>query len=355
MTTIHNPILKEEEISRWSLLKKRPVPEPGVVLVLSGDGQSLLTIEQGNKGLTNGELLWGKYNRLYTVDVGKHHLNFHCKLPCATDAFDFDAEVKLVYSVSKPDLIIKNRIRNVSDFLEPRIEHLMRSISRKYDVQESAEAERIISRKLEEEVSEAGFKLNDFSVKLSLEQEARDRIRKKRNIYEDTQIRKQELKSEIEVEQFQQELQRQRHQFELERRMQQEQFELQLNKQKMDLYGPLIKEGNWEVLAAQLANDPLEAKRTINMLQEQKQIDREDKKQLLKLLIQEGGIEGWQLADFGKGLVNELTGVPRAALESVSDEEVEKAEDVSEQAVVEDKKEEDFYDFVPDEFKREEE
>lgn len=354
MTIIHNPILKEEEISRWSLLQKRPVPEPGIALVLSGDEQNLFTIEQGSRGLTNGELLWGRYNRLYAVDVGKHQLNFYCKLPCATDAFDFDAEVKLVYSVSKPELIVKNRIRNVSEFLVPRIEDLMRSISRRYDVEESGEAERIIGRKLEEEVSEIGFKLDRPTVKLSLEKESRDRIRKKRNIDEEARIRKQEIKSTIEIEQFQQELQRQRDRFELESKMQQEQFKLQLNKQKMDLYGSLIKEGNWEFLAAQIADDPLEAQRIINKLQEQRQIDKEDKKQLLQLLIQEGAIEGWQLGGFGKQLVQELTGVPKIALEKVSDEQIEASENISEQAIEEDD-EEDLLDSVPDEFKREKE
>lgn len=350
MTNNHNPIINEEDISRWRLLKKRPIPEPGIVFVLSGDGRGLFTIEQGSKGLTNGELLWGKYNTLYTVDVCPHQLDFQRKLPCATDAFDFDAEVKLTYSVSKPELIVKNQIRNVRSFLEPRIENLMRSISRKYDVEESGEAERIINRKLEEEVSEVGFKLNDFTVKLSLEEESRIRIRKKRNIKENVQIKKQELKGELELEQFKQEMQRQKHQFELERRMQQEKFELQLAKQKMDFYGPLIKEGNWHFLASQLANKPEDITVIVEMVQNQQQIDRDEKKQLLQLLIKEGGIEGWQLAGFGKQLVQELTGVPMPALENASNDDLKKLSNVSKKAIEED----DLYDSVPDEFKRDE-
>ena len=347
MISEHNPILEEKDISRWSLLKKRPVPEPGTVMIWSGDGKNLFTIGEGSKGLTNSELLWGKYNRLYIVDIGKHQLNFQCKLPCATDELDFDADVKLVYSVSKPELIVKNRIYNVSDFLVPQIEDLMRCISRRYEARESGEAERIIGRKLEEEVSEVGFKLNRFIVKLSLEEETRTEIK---DVGKNTAIKKAQLKSEIELEEYRRRLQNERLFSQSQYAELQEESKLRLAKRKIDFYAPLIEGRNWEALAAQLVDNPEESKKVINALMEQKQIDKNDKQQLLKLLIDEDAIDVNQLTGAGKALIEDLTGVSRAALESSSDDGIKQSEDVFEEI-----EEEDFNDSVPDEFKRKDE
>ena len=83
---------------------------------------------------------------------------------------------------------------------------------------------------------------------------------------------------------------------------------------------------------------------------EQKQIDKNDKQQLLKLLIDEDAIDVNQLTGAGKALIEDLTGVSRAALESSSDDGIKQSEDVFEEI-----EEEDFNDSVPDEFKRKDE
>ena len=223
----------------------------------------------------------------------------------------------------------------------------MRCISRRYEARESGEAERIIGRKLEEEVSEVGFKLNRFIVKLSLEEETRTEIK---DVGKNTAIKKAQLKSEIELEEYRRRLQNERLFSQSQYAELQEESKLRLAKRKIDFYAPLIEGRNWEALAAQLVDNPEESKKVINALMEQKQIDKNDKQQLLKLLIDEDAIDVNQLTGAGKALIEDLTGVSRAALESSSDDGIKQSEDVFEEI-----EEEDFNDSVPDEFKRKDE
>lgn len=354
MADTYDPILSKEELGRWRLFQSRPVPEPGIALVLSGDGQPLVTLKAGDRGLTNGELLWGKYNRLYKVDIGEHSLSFQCKLPCETDAFDFHAEVKLTCSVSKPELIVQRNIRDVRQLLEPLIIEVMRRISRKYKVEESGEAERAISRKVEEEVDDAGFKLNRFALTLSLEQEARQRIREKKDIQEKVEIEKTKLQGNLELEKnkIQGDLELEKFKQQLE--MQRLESEMELKKVRMAFYGPIIQSGNWQLLAAQLSSNPQDViilREMMGRIREQQQIDRHDKMLLLSAALEKGDLEQWKVGEFAKHLLEELTGIPEksfAALQSSPTQNAELITDESEDKTSNSVPEE------PDEFKEDE-
>lgn len=349
MANTYNPIISKEDLPRWRLFQRRPVPEPGIAIVLSGDGQPLVTIETGERGLTNGELLWGKYNRLCKVDIGEHSLSFQCSLPCETDAFDFYAEVNLICSVKKPALIVQRNITDARQFLEPLIIDIMRRTSRKYKVEESGEAERTITRKVEEEVEDSGFKLNRFTLKLSLETETRERIRERKHIQETIVTEKAKIEGTIEIEKIKQELEIQRSQFEIER-----------TKIRMDFYGPIIQAGNWQLLASQLASSPQDVALIMDMIKQQQLMDRNDKIQLLKILIETDSLEGTQLGDSGKRLLQELTGLSEQSLPALKPEFtnnanveiVDKTENDINAEIV-DKTENEIVDSTPDEFKRE--
>ncbi|MFB2891602.1 hypothetical protein ACE1CI_01530 [Aerosakkonemataceae cyanobacterium BLCC-F50] len=298
MSDTYNPILTKEELGRWRIFQQRPVPEPGTALVFFGEGQTLVSIIQGQKGLTGGEMFWGKYNLLYKVDMSEHPLSFRCDLPCKTDAFDFHAEVKFNCLVHDPEMIVRRNVTDVRKILEPLIIEVMRNMSREYEVEQSGIAEREIGDRVKKEVYDVGFQLNRFTLTLSLEQETRDRIREKKRIQETTELEKINIQGMLELEKEKQKL-----------AMQREQFEIERMKLKIDFYGPIIQAGNWQLLTMQLIQRPEDVAVIAEAINQQKQIERDHQIKMLKMLLDADALEGSQIGEVGKRLLQGLIGL----------------------------------------------
>jgi hypothetical protein len=165
--------------------------------------------------------------------------------------------------------------------LEPLIMRTMRSISRNYDVKESAAAERAITQTIEDEAYNVGLKLHRFVVELSLEEDARAHIRKLRQIEHD---KERERKAA--------ELDRQRAELEIERM-----------RMRMDFYSPLIKEGQWQLLALQLTNHPEDVAAVAQILGQQRQAEMNQQLKALKIMLEEDALEGFQMEEAGKSVL----------------------------------------------------
>ncbi len=277
MAETYNPILGREEISGLRLFQPRPKPEPGIALVLFKEGQPLVTLRLGDR-LTAGEVRWGGYKTVYKIDVTEHSFHFNCNLPCSSDAFDFLAEAKVTYAVDDPAMIVKNNTTDARSVLEPLITDTMRSISRDYDVEQSAAAERAIIDAVKNEAYDVGFNLNRFVVKLRLEDDARTHIRSLKQIDRDKEREKKAA----------------------ELTLQRDQLELERQKMKLAFYGPLIEKGQWQLLALQLSNNPEDVATVADMLRQQRQGEADRQLAALKIMLQEGALEGFQLEDAGK-------------------------------------------------------
>jgi len=277
MADTFNPIIGKEEVPRLRLFQSRPAPEPGVALVLFREGQPLVTLWPGDR-LTAGEVRWGNYKTIYKVDVAEHSFEFTCKLPCQSDAFDFQAEVQVTCSVDDPATIVDRNIEDARAVLEPLIISTMRGISRDYDVEESAAAEKAITEAVKGEKYDVGLKVDRFVVKLSLEEDARAHIRKLRQIERDKERERREA-----------EVQRQRDELEMERM-----------RMKLDFYGPLIREGHWTLLALQLTNHPEDVATVAQMLSQERQAEMDRQLKALKIMLEEDALEGFQIEEAGK-------------------------------------------------------
>ncbi|WP_026730996.1 hypothetical protein [Fischerella sp. PCC 9605] len=314
MANTYSPIFSKEPL-RGGLFQRRPVPEPGIALVFSGDGQPLLTIAQGQRGPTKGEMVWGKYNLLYKVDMTEHPLSFRCDLPCTTDAFDFHAEVKFNCSVHNPEIIVRRNVTDVYEVLEPLIVEVMRSMSRNYEFKEVGIAEREIGDRVKQEVYDAGFQLNRFVLKLSLEQEVRDRIRRKTNIQEEVEVDITSIKGKSEVEKTAIEEQNKLEKLKIES----DKLEIERLRIRMDFYSEIIQTGSLQLLILQLAKNPNDVMAVAQMLNQQRQLAVNNEVKLLEVLLKEDAIEGSQLDDAGKHIVQRLIGLierPAPALEA---------------------------------------
>ncbi|NEP00548.1 MAG: hypothetical protein F6K58_18120 [Symploca sp. SIO2E9] len=317
MVDTYNPIIGQEKIKGWRLFQQRPVPDAQTALVFSGEGQPLLTIKQGQRGITSGEMVWGKYHVLYRVDLTEHPLSFRCDLPCKTDAFVFNAEVTFICSVHNPAMIVQRNVTDVSQVLKPLIVEVMRSKSRNYDTEDSGIAERDIGNSVKQAIYDAGFQVNRFVLELSLEKEAREHIREKTRIQKQTEIEKTRLQSSIELERQQRELDKQRQEYELERKKRDEEFELERMKLKMDFYGPMIQAGNWQILAMQLAQNPEDVQVIVQQLNQQTQLEREHQMKMLKMLIDEDALEGSQITEVSKVALQKLLGIAEQSIPKI--------------------------------------
>ena len=303
MVYTYNPIISREKIKTWRLFQKRPVPDAQTALVFSGEGQPLLTIEQGKRGITSGEMVWGKYDSLYRVDMTEHPLNFTCDLPCKTDAFVFHAKVDFICSVHDPSTIVQRNVTDVYQVLEPSVVKVMRTKSRNYGPEESGIAEHDIGNNVKELIYDAGFKVERFVLRLSLEKEAREHIREMASIQNQTEIEKAKIQSNIELEKQQQELDRQR-----------QKNEFELMKLKMDFYTPMIQAGNWQILAMQLAQNPQDIQMIVQQLDQQKQLEQQHQIKMLKMLLDEDAFEVSQINEVGKAALQKLLGVAEQSI-----------------------------------------
>ncbi|HDQ06012.1 MAG TPA: hypothetical protein ENN36_04740 [Candidatus Bathyarchaeota archaeon] len=272
-------LIISKETTRLRLFRPRPAPEPGIALVLFREGQPLVTLWPGDR-LTSGEVSWGNYKTVYKVDITEHSFSFSCTLPCQGEAFEFHTQVDVTYSIENPNLIVERNITDARTVLEPLVVNTMREISREHDVEQSAEAEKSITERVLEESKKysTGLKILRFMVKLSLEEDARNHIRQLKQI-ERTKV----------SERRQAELEKQRIELEVER-----------TKMRMEFYSPLIKEGQWQLLALQLANHPDDVAAIAQMIRQQRQADMENQLRALKIMLEEDVIEGFQMEEASK-------------------------------------------------------
>jgi hypothetical protein len=349
MAETYNPILSTEDLARRGLLQRPPIPEPGVALVCSGNGKPLLTLVQGQKTLTWGEARWG-YNKLYRVDMTEHSLSFQCDVPCKGDAFRFHAEITFRCSVRDPETVVNRNIIDVAQWIKSSVEEIMRIVSRKYDVKDSGNAETEMRNVVNKAIYESGFNLSNFILKLSLQQEVADWIRDQTRLQEEIRLEKtkQNLvweKTQFEVEQEEQKVELERKRIEkqqalendlrlkdlqaklqhqaLEQRLAQQQaeFELKLIEQKTKFYSSILQSGNFHLLALQLAQSPEDVRAILQVLNQQKQVEREHNIRILQTLLDADVVEGWQLTEVGKRALQELIGaseMPQSALQGGS-------------------------------------
>jgi len=313
----------EKELNRW----KRPEsPKPGTAFVFVGDGKPSLTIYEGERGPTQGELLFGRYSTYYEVDMGDRSLNFYERLPCA-DAFEFHAEVRLTYAVNDnpviqaPALIVRRARADAGQFLKDLAVDVMRRSSRGYTHEKIGEAESYIAGRIEDEVRDNGFKLSRAAfIKLSLDEEIHNRLVIKQLSDYDFQDQKTQITRKTELDNLQQTA------------------KLDLKQKRAKIFAPLIKSGDWATLLAMLDLSDPEDKAIQAMVEatlSQQRMQAEKQQKMLEIAIEKGAIEGWQLEGVAKALFKEVSGLSEQSIaflegksESQNSEDAQRTEDV---------------------------
>lgn len=279
----NDPILSSGTFQKLNPFASRPTVEPGVSLVVSSDKGDVLALMPGQR-LTAGDIAWKKYTHYYKVDIGTHNLEFQTKVPCNKDAFNFEAKLQVVYQVDDPTLIVKNNTRDVLTILKPEIENRMRTISRRYNAEQSEEAEQEINKSLGKGVRIGGIFAKQIISNLELEPTAREHLRTLQNTK--NEIARKEAEHELQITIS-------KHEFEIK-------------KLKMDFYAPLIKKGQWNLLALQLAEHPDDVAAIASMINQHQQAELDKQLKMLKIMLEEDVVEGFQVEEVGKRVLQRL-------------------------------------------------
>jgi hypothetical protein len=252
--------------------------------------------------MTAGEARWGRYKTIYTVDISEKNFQIKVDLPCKGDAFEFHAVADVTCSVANPIAMVERKIRDIREVLKPQILETMRRISRRYEVEQSAEAETQIAEEVRAESVnyDPALTINSFVVELHLEDKAREHIQSITEIQREHDRRLAQIKLDKVREEKEAELQRQRNQLEAELEQQRSKFEMEQMQTRMDFYGPLIQGGQWNLLAMQLAKHPEDIESVARTLREQQRAEMSNQLEALRMLLEEDVIEAFQMEEASK-------------------------------------------------------
>jgi hypothetical protein len=278
-----NLILSKHDIPRFNLFSPRPRGEPGVAIVLFRDNGALTAIKAG-QSFTAADVAWGTYKGYYLVDVGEHSFSFQTRIPCEKDAFYFEASVTCIYQVSDPAIVVDRQIKDAESVLKTYILEKMRGVSRKYTTQQSEAAEKQLNTLFGEGFTINGLTANKIIVDLSLDEVTKAHVRQLQEI-ENQKVR----------EAAQHDL-----------AMMQENFNQEIQRVRMQFYTPLIEQGQWQMLALYLANNPSDVGVILDLMQRQRKAELELQLQALKAFLDGNVIEDFQIADNTKAVLQKL-------------------------------------------------
>ena len=124
----------------------------------------------------------GRLKNIYVVDLTEHTLRHAESLPAEEEACHFHAEISLVCSVRDPAMVVQRNLRDAADAVLPPLVPALRSASRRFKVEDAANAESSIRAALEDVVPhDSVFKIEGITVRVTLEDDARTFLRERKD------------------------------------------------------------------------------------------------------------------------------------------------------------------------------
>ncbi len=282
------PIIDEQMLSRRTALGRPPAPRPGVAVVIHQVGHDLVVLTESKQRAERWSAFRGPM-QVYWVDLSPRALRFRLEVPAAGDAFHFTAVVQVSCRVKDPRVVVKDRIQDAYQAVEPVVAGAVNSISRAHTLEQSKEAEskcrQAIEGLLHQPIVGGAFELENGGVVLSVDPGARDKMR-------ETGLLR--LEGETRKEATEQELQRLTARF--------------------DHFLPMIPEGDRQLLAAMVANDSAALPRVLDMIREDRATSAEQVVQILRELLAREKLDEFDLQPVTRWVLERLPQLDRPAL-----------------------------------------
>jgi hypothetical protein len=288
MANSYNPIIGREKVDKFSLIRTRPTPEPGVDLVLAGSELVHVTLE---KPLTAGEFRWGQFRHVYRVNVSEFLFSIVCPLPSRDHAHEFQTEVDVACAVADPKLIVQRDIKDVKTALEPLIIGTMRTVSRAYLVEQSAQAEAEIAAKVksESETYGIGIRVHRVLIRIKPDQATLDHFRSQVALDRKSQLTKAEAAAQNAIRGV-----------------------------KASYYEELVNRGESSLLVQHLVDHPDDAASVLGSLRNMRREDLDAMLRALDVFLDKGGLQNDEKAKTARKFYEQVTSALNQRLEMPS-------------------------------------
>jgi hypothetical protein len=141
------PIVREFPVKRAEL-RWRAV-RANVALVLATEDRGLAVVGPGQT-VPWRKLRWNEKATGYEVDMGVHQTNIQAELPSSVEAFGFDAKIDTLWRVRDAIRFVTDGVRDVGKALMPIVCGRLRDVSRRFPMEQAANAERAANESLRE-------------------------------------------------------------------------------------------------------------------------------------------------------------------------------------------------------------
>ncbi|WP_371493854.1 hypothetical protein OG871_02235 [Kitasatospora sp. NBC_00374] len=144
---MNNPVVGPRPLSRLDNLIRKPTgAAASVILYVAPSGE---LIPNGSaRDQRQNEPAWRVYRSYYEVDLGRHPLQVHSAVPSQGDAFHFTAVIDLGWQVSDPVRVVREGLTDIRAALEPLLLSRIRAVTRRFDIEHSADAEEAVNKEL---------------------------------------------------------------------------------------------------------------------------------------------------------------------------------------------------------------
>jgi hypothetical protein len=289
------------EVNRAALRKSNPATSGhAAVVYVMKDGEYRL----GSGRLTMGELWLATPREMYLVDLTPHEETFTQQLPSREEALFFTANVRVKWQIDDPVAAVRAGEVEPRETIARFMEERLREVTREFEVEQSADAERRIAHEYRDRVLQISkaVQVTGCSAVLDLDGSTRDHM-----------VSRTKFKRDSETELSTQELRVMRAEHARELQELEEKHELALKQGRMKVYADALRGDDVNVLALRLAGHNEDVKDVIDLLMEQKRLGLDNANAVLTSLLEHKLVNRKDVADLMVDASNTLLGLPQNA------------------------------------------
>lgn len=307
-------LVQQLSADRSELRKMNPVSS-GHTAVVYLDKRGSYVLGAGR--LTMGEIWWNAPKEVYTVDIAPHGEAFTLELPSREEAFFFSGKIRATWRVDNPVAAVRDKITDPTAAIRRLVEENLRELTREFDVESSASAERKINFEFRDRAMRlsTAVVVNGCSVTLALDEGTRTHIATRTLAVRERETIVQDRETEATAHL----LERQR----AANRQELEQLEaahaLELKRQSMEFYADALRTGSHNVLALRLAGHHDDVNDVIGLLMKQQNLEFEGARMVLNSLLEANLLNRKDvagiMANASNRMVDHLSGKDQLSLE----------------------------------------
>lgn len=288
-----SPLIRHVEMNRASWRRFRPAAAGHLVAVSVGRGSALAVVD---RRLSAAEAYYNPPLAVYWVDVGVHHEIGKFDLPTAEGVFTFAAEADLSWRISDPVRAVADKTSSGEDVYRPFLAQEFRRLSRGFEPDQFAQAEKCINDHLGGRSFEltCGVTLLSCAVRLRpgasththLREAGLDKRRAERREAVHSALMHSAGLHRVENATLH-DLARQSTVHHREISELEQHHQLMLEQQRMGVYAEALQTGEFGVLALRLATNREDVNHVIRLMMDQKKLDFDSARLTLSALLEQ--------------------------------------------------------------------